>query len=89
MVEGDDGDCVFRLQQVAVGGVVHQYHVLEAPVDHPQVLQEVAPLQSAMLPVESVRNPLFVRVEIVEHNVSVGGCAGREDDDLCDLGELF
>lgn len=62
MIEGDDGDGIFWLQDMAVGRVINKYGFLEAAVHHSQVLQEVSLLKSAVLAVQSMRDVLLFRV---------------------------
>ena len=56
-VVGDDRNPIIPLKLVGVGEVVHQHHILQSPVQNPQVLHVEIVLQvDAILPVESVLN---------------------------------
>jgi hypothetical protein len=70
---------------MAVGRIVNKDHILQLSVDYSQILQEVALLESAVLPVQSMRDPLLLRVQVVQNDIRIGGAAGREDDYLCKL----
>lgn len=85
VVIGQHRNCVFGLQKVAVGRVVHQNNILRASIHHPQILQIVAFLQGAMLPVQPMRDEFLLGVEMVQNHIGVGCTAGGEDDYLCYL----
>ena len=88
VVVRQDRDPVIRLQHDRKARIVHQDTILEPSIDTPQVLSVKPLLQGAVLPIEPMREEPFVRVEVVEHNVGVGGAAGGEDDDLRDGRQL-
>jgi hypothetical protein len=89
VVVRDDGHCVFRLKQVAVGGVIDQHNVAEFAVDHTQVFEVETSLESAVLAVEAMGDVLLLGVEVVQDDVGVRSCAGCEDDDFCELRQLL
>lgn len=89
MVERDYGDRILRLQDMAIGRIINQDHILQTTIDHPQILQVIPPFQGAVLPIEPIRNPLLLRVQVVQHHIGIGGCTRREDYYLCDLGQLL
>ena len=88
VVVRQDRDPVIRLQHDRKPRVIYQDAILELSIHTPQVLSVEPLLQGAMLPIEPMRKEPFVRVEVVEHNVSVGWAAGGEDDDLRDGRQL-
>jgi hypothetical protein len=85
VIEGHNRDGILGLQDVTVGRVVHQNHVFQSAVHHPQVLQVVPLLQCAVLSEQPVRNQLLLRVDVVQNYVRVRRTARREDDDLSEL----
>jgi hypothetical protein len=52
--EGEDRDAVLFLHFVGVPGIVHQHHVLQVPVDHPEVLHELVLVHDAAASVKPV-----------------------------------
>ena len=88
MVVGQDGDPIIRLQHNRKARIIHQDTVLQSSVHTSQILSIEPLLQRAVLSVESVREEPLMGVEVVQNNVSVGGAAGGEDDDLRDGRQL-
>ncbi len=89
MVVGDDGDSVLRLQHMAVGRVVNKHHLVQLSACHPQVFQVIPLFQSAVMPVESVRDIFLFRVQVIENHICVRCAAGGEDNDLSKLRKLL
>ena len=62
---------------------------MQLTVDNSEILEVVSFLKGAVMPVESMRDEFPVGVDIVKDDVRIGGTAGCEDDDLCELSQLL
>jgi hypothetical protein len=72
VVVGEDGNSIFELIGVGVCGVVHEDHVTEFSINHPQILYvESFPAQEAMLAEETVMHPLSLRIQVIDNHVSI------------------
>jgi hypothetical protein len=69
--------------------VVHKNRIFQSSVYHPQVLHVVTFFQSAMLPIQSMREDLIVRIQVLNDYISVRGATGCEEDNLSDLGKCL
>ena len=80
---GQDGDRIFQLEDIWVGRVVQQHHVLGPAVEDPQILGvDFLCDFVAVLAVEAVAEDLVVRVDLVQHRVDVGLVTGSENHDF-------
>ena len=89
MIVWHDRYAIVWLKHETERRVVHKNRIFQSSVYHPQVLHVVTFFQSAMLPIQSMREDLIVRIQVLDYYISVGGTASREEDDLSDLGKCL
>lgn len=91
VVERNNRYTVLQLEVVRVGSVVDQKNCLEVTVfQDTQVLYVDALLRlPAMVAEQPVRNVLLIRVEVVQHHISIALVTCRKHYDLAELRQLF
>lgn len=89
MIIRKNGYAVLGLEHERKTRVVHQYTILKTTVNTSKILSVVSFLECAMLPIKPMRKIFLLRVEVVKHNISVGGTASSEDNNFSEVGKFF
>ena len=83
-----DGNCILYVEDVGVGGVIHYHHVTQLSIDFPNIFHEVVLFEGAVLPIQAMRNQLFLGIEEIQHCISISTVSSCEYHNLCDLRKL-
>ena len=71
MIERYNRYSILWLQQMAIWRVINQNSLAQFTIDHSEIFEVVSFFKSAVLAIESMRDVLFIRIEVVKDYVCV------------------
>lgn len=70
---------------MTIGRVVNKYNLVQLSIDNSQVLEVVALLDGAVLPIESMRDILFLWIQVIKDNVGIRSTTGCKYNNFCEF----